>query len=214
MNVVKLTDTNTDEIIKESIKVLSEGGVIIYPTETAYGLGADIYNSEAVNKVFDMKERSRTMPLSVIVFDIKMSESICRDIAPLTAGIIGHFMPGPLTLVCEASGKLPDYITAEDGTVAFRIPGSKFCLDLLKEYGRPVTATSANLSGEPEARCIEDINKTVLGKADLIIDAGEIRSESVSTVVKLNGTDLKILREGTVKTGDFINFIKELNIKK
>jgi L-threonylcarbamoyladenylate synthase len=213
MNIVRLDSTNTGEIVTESIKVLSEGGVIVYPTETAYGLGADIYDREAVFRIYDIKERPGSMPLSVIISDKKMAESICRNITPSTAKMIERFMPGPLTLILDAGHELPEYL-ADDATVAFRIPGNLFCLEMLKEFGKPVTATSANLSGEPEAREIRDINKKVLEKVDLIIDAGEIRSDSVSTVVKFDGIDYNILREGAVKTDDFINFIKELNIEK
>ncbi|MFC1724095.1 L-threonylcarbamoyladenylate synthase [candidate division KSB1 bacterium] len=214
MNTIKLDSTNTGEIVSESIKVLSEGGVIVYPTETAYGLGADIYNRKAVFRIYEIKERPGSMPLSVIISDKKMAESICGNITPLTAKIIEHFMPGPLTLILDAGHKLPEYMASDDGTAAFRIPGNLFCLKMLKEFGKPVTATSANLSGEPEARKIQDINKKVLSKADLVIDAGEIKSESVSTVVKFNGIDYDILREGAVKKSDIINFIQELNIEK
>ena len=214
MNIVKLNEFNLNEVIENCTEILKKGGLIVYPTETAYGLGADIYNKTAVDRIFDIKKRDKNLPLSVIAADLKMAESICFELSKNVKNIIDHFMPGPLTLVFEADKSVPPYVLGQGNSIGFRIPGNNFCLKLLLSYNNPITATSANISGNKEARKITDIDSGVLSNVELIIDSGEIKSEDVSTIVKIEGNKYDILREGAIKKEEIFNFLKELNILK
>lgn len=212
MNIIELNTLNFNEVVDKSIDILKSGGLIIYPTETAYGLGADIYNKNAVERVYNIKQRHKNLPLSVIVGNIKIAESICSGMNNSIKSIIGHFMPGPLTLVYKADKNVPEYVLGGGNSIGFRIPGNDYCLELLKKYKKPVTATSANFSGKSEARKIADIGNEVLDNAELVIDSGEIKSEDVSTIIKIKGNNFEIVREGAIKKEEIFIFLKELNI--
>jgi len=217
MKITKL-DTNKpdnlNKVIEESIYVLQNGGIIVYPTDTAYGLGADIYKKKAVKKIYEMKGRNKSLPLSVMVADMDVAEKICYIENTNIRKAAGYLIPGPVTIVMKAKDTVPEYLKNIDKTVGFRIPKHDFCLKLLKKYKHPITTTSANISGKPEAKRITDIDETILNNANLIIDGGTIESEKVSTVIRLDKDGFEILREGALDLKDIINILKDLNITK
>ena len=187
---------------KESLscaaQILRRGGLVIFPTETVYGLGADAYDARAAYNVFEAKGRPHDNPLIVHVADPQDAEAFAET-TELYYRLARAFMPGPLTLILPKKPNIPDEVTAGGGTVGVRCPMHPVAREFISLAGVPVAAPSANLSGRPSpttaAHCIEDMN----GRVDAIIDGGECRFGLESTVALLTGEDsLKILRPGAV----------------
>lgn len=177
--------------LNQAVKILKQGGVIVYPTETCYGLGVNATNEKAIEKIFRIKKRDRGKPVSIIVADLKMAEKYCI-IDEKTELLIDKFMPGPLTIVTEKKN-LPGNLSKN--TVGFRIPGHPIALELVKRFKKPITATSANISGEkPVYRMSELIS--IAKKADYVVYGGDLPELPPSTVYDAkNG---KILRQGPI----------------
>lgn len=183
----------TDEALKEAVKVLKRGGVIIYPTDTLYGLGADATSSKAKKKIYKIKGRNFHKPLSICVADLNQAKKFVK-FDSLSLQITKKFLPGPLTLVLPQKKEIK-YVS-QKGKIAVRIPDNTFTLKLLKRFGKPITATSANLSGEKDPAKLSDINNKVKSQCDLIIDGGNFKFKKPSTVFDVESK--KILREGAV----------------
>lgn len=210
MKRIDLKNTSTQEIIAQTTKILSEGGLIIFPTETTYGAGVDATNPEAVNKLLAYKSRREGKPLSIAVCDKKMASEYVF-INEQADKLFDQFLPGPVTVVCkvleksdqtlveksaqDAASKLaPDFtsklapsVASEFNTLGIRIPDYQLILDLLKAYKKPMTATSANGSGKKIPYTTEDIMNNISDKQksliDLVLDAGELPHNDPSTVI-------------------------------
>ncbi|MBP7740619.1 threonylcarbamoyl-AMP synthase [Candidatus Woesebacteria bacterium] len=194
MKTIDLKKTSTQEIIDQTSKVLSEGGLIIFPTETTYGAGVDATNPEAVNKLLAYKSRREGKPLSIAVCDKKMASEYVF-INEQADKLFDQFLPGPVTVVCkvlekseqEFDSKLAPSVASEFNTLGIRIPDYQLILDLLKAYKKPMTATSANGSGKKIPYTIDDILNNISDKQksliDLVLDAGELPHNDPSTVI-------------------------------
>lgn len=169
--------------LESAIAAIHRGEAIIYPTETVYGLGADALDSVAVEQVFDLKGRDRSEPISVSVGSIDAVESVANP-TPLTMEFIRSFLPGPVTVVCERTDRLPDILTAGQERVGIRIPDHEIALALLDQTP-PLTATSANRSGEPSAREVDDIAESLRTEVGAILDSGRTAGHP-STVVDVD----------------------------
>ncbi len=181
--IIKNTDKNA---LPRAVDVLSKGGIIIYPTETCYGIGADATNDKAVLGVVKTKKRNREKNISVAFSDIKMAKQYLI-ITKKAERLIDAFMPGPITLIVESKGKKK---------VGFRIPDNNIVRRLIKRLGKPITTTSANIAGEPPLYKIKDVIKTFNGKVDLTLDAGNLKKVKPSTVFDV--TSMKVLRTGPI----------------
>jgi len=177
---------------------LRAGAVAAYPTETFYALGAAALSKEAVAKVFRLKARDASKPLSFVVSDMDMVGDLVSSLPSSFAALAAEFWPGPLTLVLPAAAGLPAHVLGPGGTIAVRIPPLAWLRDLVRELGEPLTATSANLSGEKELADPAVVKGLFEGKVDLIIDAGPAPGGRPSTVVELSGAAPKVLREGAI----------------
>jgi L-threonylcarbamoyladenylate synthase len=198
MRLLKLDEDNTKNILSLAVELLKNGGIIAYPTETFYGLGAKFDMDAALKKIYEIKQRPQDKAMPMIIGEKDLLPIITEGISITSSVLMDKFWPGPLTLILPARENLSEYITAGTRTVAVRIPGESFALRLAQTAHFPITATSANLSGLPPAR---DIG-TVLGyfgdRLDLIIDAGPTPGGLPSTIVDARGAALKILREGVI----------------
>lgn len=194
MPTIRLNQGIMQRAVKQAVAVLRKGGVIVYPTETAYGLGADAYNAEAVKKLRSVKQEPAESPISVIVADLQQAKRIAK-IDHSAEKLIAKFMPGPLTLVVEKKKKVPNELSGK--TIAFRISSNKFATALCKEFGSAITATSANIHGKPAIYNGDKAIKEFLGKVDLVIDVGKLPKCKVSTIYDVGKG--KILREGKIK---------------
>ncbi len=204
METLKLSEGNISECAARAAEVLRAGGVILYPTDTLYGLGADAFSDEAVAEVRRIKGRDGQKPMHCIVADTAMAERYA-EFSPTARHLAEQFFSGPLTIVVEKRGETERGIARDIGTIGFRIPRNEFCIALAREFDKPYTTTSANVSGKESPRSVDEI-LAQLGRAaeliDLVIDAGILPKSAPSTVVGVSGTDVVVLREGAIPATD------------
>lgn len=185
-------------------QIMAAGGVILYPTDTLYGLGADALSDAAVAKIYSIKERDEKKPMHAVVADMAMAEQY--GVMNGTAiHLAEKFLPGPLTLILKKKEGIDTGIARGIDTFGIRIPDNKFCLELAREFGKPFTTTSANASGLPSLRAVDEIIEQLGDRTtmiDLVIDAGELPERLPSTIVDVSGDTVAILREGAIAAKD------------
>lgn len=203
MRTLKVDPENlreSEEAIVETAKTMLKGGIIIFPTDTVYGLGCDATNENAIKKIFKIKNRQNNKPVSIIVRDIEMAKKVAFIEARLERAL-NLIWPGPVTVILYKRHKLPDVLTAGKETIGLRIPDYKLTHWLSENMGRPYVATSANLSKEPATTKISQVlkyfDKNYL-KPDLVLDAGDLKYSEPSTVLDLTSPKPKIVRIGPV----------------
>lgn len=202
LQIINITNPeHYQSAVDQAAKTLRAGGIIIYPTETTYGIGADALNENAIKKVFELKKRVETKAFHVVVSDIHMAEKYVV-VTKNALELAKKYLPGPLTLVLNKKTTLPALLTGSRPTLGIRIPDYRFCLDVAAAFGGPFTATSANISGAGDCYSLVDINSqfgTELQKIDLIVDGGVLPKVLPSTVVDATGEENIVLRAGPVK---------------
>lgn len=202
--LLKINKGHYNNIIGQSAKILAKGGIVIYPTETSYAVGADALNPEAVKKVHNAKRQSHGKPVSVIVASLRQAGKIA--VIGKTARMLAKkFMPGPLTLVVKKKRGVPGALSK--GSIAFRISGNKVATDLCKKFGSAITATSANISGQAPAYSGQKAFEIFSGSADAVIDAGVLPGERASTIFDCRSG--KILRAGPVGGKEINSILKK-----
>jgi len=190
----------TDEAVQAAVRVLHAGGVIVYPTDTVYGLGADATNADAVALVRRIKGRDAAKPILAMVADLPMLEAYA-EMTPLARRLAEAYLPGPLSLVLAVRGEALAPVASVDGSAGFRLPDQPFCRAVAAAFGRPVTSTSVNRSGEPQARDIQNMLAQLGEHArdiSLIVDAGTLPLRPPSTIVDARGTEPVVLRAGGI----------------
>ena len=185
-------------LIDEAARIIIAGGVIIFPTRTLYGMGADASKPEAVNRVFSIKKRLSTKPISILVDSNSAVRSQVSEIPPSAEALMEKFWPGRMTIVFRASARVPFNLTAETGKIGIRIPEHPVAVKLVRSLNVPVTGTSANFSGSPGCHRILDIPPDLIQQVDLALDAGTLNGGTGSTVVDVTTFPPTILREGVV----------------
>lgn len=203
MKTIKL-DNNIEEVIDLACQVLAGGGLVVYPTETCYGLGVDVSNSRAVAKLLSYKRRREGKPLSVLVSDQKMAEKYV-ELNQSARNFYNRFLPGPVTVVSKSKAKVVREVESEMGTLGIRISSHKLAMEMVKKYGKAITATSANPSYKRKPYNIEVLCSTLSEKQkeklDLIIDAGILPKNESSTVVDTTLLGDMVLRKGAINLG-------------
>ncbi len=192
---MKFYDVINDDSINSCADALKKGGIIVFPTETVYGIGVDAFNEDAVKSLYEKKQRSFDKPLLMHISGIEMAEEIAY-LDDNARNLINKFTPGPLTLVVKRKGNLPSVAVSGGDTVGLRFPSNPEFLKLSKAFGGPIAATSANISGEKSAITPSQL-EPVLGIADVVLNGGECRLGLESTIVSLVGDKPKILRLGS-----------------
>ena len=193
------------EIIAESAEIIEQGGVIAFPTRCLYGLGADAFNPEAVERIVQIKQRSEENPILVLIDSRKRLNSLVKHVPRVADAIMDAFWPGRVTLVFEARDSLPDPLTARTGKIGVRLPGHPVASALAKHVQRPLTGTSANISGQPGCYQAQNLDPAIANQLGLILDAGTLIGGVGSTVVDVTVTPPQILREGAVTTEEVLN---------
>ncbi len=188
--------------IRRALDIIRSGGVVVYPTSMLYGLGADATNRDAVSRVFSIKRRMETKPVSILINQKADILPLVAEIPDAARRIMERLWPGRVTLVFRASDFLPENLTAKTGKIGIRLPLHPAAKRLLADAGVPVTATSANLSGAPGCASIGEMPESILREADLVLDAGRLGGGVGSTVVDVTVFPPKILREGSVSAKD------------
>ncbi len=184
--------------IKEAAWLIREGRLVAFPTDTVYGLGADAFNEEAVERVFEVKRRSKDKPLSIFVCDFADVEPLAEDISSPALMLAGYFWPGALTLIFKAGREVPGFLTSGSNKVGIRIPNDKISLALVKAAGTPLTGSSANLSGKPELLTAAEVERELGGSIELIVDGGGTDRRECSTVIDVSNGQPRVLRWGVV----------------
>lgn len=188
--------------------VLRRDGVMAYPTETFYGLGAVCLSRAGIRKVYRLKKRDPRKPLSVIASDLNMVREVAAaPVPPILLRLAGEFWPGPLTVVLKAKAGLPAALLGPGGTIGLRIPPAPWLRKLVSELSAPLTATSANLTGEKELADPSEVRRLFEGRVDLIIDGGATPGGRPSTVVDLTRQPAAILRAGAIPAGRLAEFL-------
>jgi L-threonylcarbamoyladenylate synthase len=196
-----------ENLLQQIIQVLNEGGIIIYPTETAYGLGCDGLNEEAIKKIYSIKKRNQNHPLPVIISTIEMANRIAY-MNPLAKKLIETFHPGPLVIALPKKAIIPDIVNPKG--IAFRISRNKIIHQIVSEFNNPIISTSANLSGNPAPYSIDEIkNQLDLNLIDIILDSGTLPVRQPSTIVDFQlKPSPQIIREGEISAKQILETIE------
>jgi len=199
MLIIKIHETNIEQVLYLTVDILKNGGIVVYPTETFYGLGVKFDMEDSLKKLYNIKQRPEEKAMPLIIGNKGLLSVVAASINDMALLLMDRFWPGPLTLIFLAKENLSEYITAGTHTIAARIPGESFALQLAKTANFPITATSANPSGLPPAQDAASVIKYFGDKVDLIIDGGHTSGGLPSTIVDVTGDKIKILREGVIK---------------
>jgi L-threonylcarbamoyladenylate synthase len=176
------------DVIEKAVSVLMHDGLVVYPTETLYGLGADAFSDEAILRVYEAKKRPLGMPISIAVSDFDMLSAVAH-VRPETEGFVQTFLPGPVTVILPARNSVPEILTGGTGLIGIRMPVHELALRLIEKFDAPITATSANLHGAKDPQTPDECTVP----HEFLIDGGRLPG-TPSTVVDL--VDRKILRRG------------------
>jgi L-threonylcarbamoyladenylate synthase len=188
--------------LEEAVSILKEGGIVAFPTDTVYGLGASITLPQAVERVYEVKERAKNMPLPLLLADKSQIGDVAEPVPPIAQLLAEKFLPGGLTMVLFKSKAVPDTVSGGSKTVAIRVPAHPVPIALIRGVGTPIVGTSANISGKPSALTAAEVYTQLDGKVDLIIDGGRCPGGKESTIVDLTEETPRILREGAISRED------------
>lgn len=191
--------------IAAAADAIRDGGVVVYPTETCYGIGGDALNRVAIDRVYELKQRPRSKPLTVIVSSLEMAEKYCYLDAH-ERHLVKEFMPGPLTLLADKKSVVPDELNDK---FAFRIPGNETARELVGEAGMPVIATSANISGEPANFAVDTIDPVLLHDVDVVLDGGTLEEKPSSTIISVEEDRVRVHREGPISPEEIHKVLNE-----
>jgi len=199
-----------DRVVMLAAEVIQAGGIVVYPTDTLYGLGANAWNPEAVRRLHAVKRRGEPRPTLVLVHDPADVTALTDEVTPAGRALMASFWPGPLTLLFRAAPHVPPALTAGSGKVGIRLPASAFCTRLCALAGCPVTSTSANVSGESPCATVTEIEDAVGPSVDLYVDGGTLGPTLPSTVVDTTGPVPRLVREGAVAVDRITQVIPSL----
>ena len=199
--MTRIVGTSIDDI-KEAAKLVLEGGLIGYPTDTVYGLGCNPFDADAVDRLVKAKDRSKGS-LPILVSSLKDAERL-GEISGLGTTLADRFWPGPLTLVVRPRSNFPGRITGNSLLVGLRIPNHEKARRLIKECGGALIGTSANISGHPSPRTADEVLKELEGRVDLVVDGGPAPLGRESTVVRVLGDETMVLRVGALSLDDIL----------
>lgn len=187
-----------EEQVEKGIAVLKKGGLVAFPTDTVYGLGANAYSEAAVRRIFRLKQRSEDKALPLLVADIAQLKELVGPLTPVAELLAHRFLPGALTLVLPRPERVPDIVTAGGETVAVRIPAHPVAIALIRGLGSPIVGTSVNLSGRPSALTADEVRSQFGVRIDLVINGGRCPGGVESTIVDVTGETPRVLREGAI----------------
>ncbi|MDZ7666153.1 MAG: L-threonylcarbamoyladenylate synthase [Desulfotignum sp.] len=191
-------DHPSPDTIHRAAEIIKDQGVVVFPTQCLYGMAADARDPAAIKKIFHIKKRPENNPLLVLVHSMADLENMVARIPDAAQKLMQAFWPGSLTLVFEARSDISDLLTAGTGKIGIRIPAHPVARALVKAAGRPVTGTSANLSGTPGCSCIQALPHELIQSVDLVLDAGHLQGGSGSTVLDITCNPFRVFREGRI----------------
>lgn len=190
------------ESITQAASVIARGGCVVFPTRCLYGLAVDAFHPQAVKRVYAIKQRSTTKPLLILVSETGKIHHVADSVSKHAKKMMARFWPGSLTVIVPANSQLPPALTAETGTIGVRQAGHPVAAALAQACRNPITGTSANLSGRPGCRTIEELDPSITHSVDLILDCGPLVGGRGSTVIDTTQHPIAILREGSISGKD------------
>jgi len=210
--ILKLSnETPEASLVKYAAEQIRAGVVLGMPTDTFYGLAADPFNLRAVERVYEIKTRSRHKPLSLLIESVDQAEDLTRPLPEEFYKLARRFWPGPLTIIVQAASRLPLKVTANTGNVALRIPAATIPLAVIQAAGIPLTATSANLSGASECTTAVAVRDQLQDRISIIVDGGTSPREVASTIIDLTDAEARweVMREGAIPSQEISKFFAE-----
>ncbi|MCK9419199.1 MAG: L-threonylcarbamoyladenylate synthase [Nitrospirae bacterium] len=202
--IVKIDPAYPEQAFTRCRDVIRAGGVIVYPTDTLYGLGADPKNPAAVKKLFTIKRRQADQPILLLIRDANEVRDWAAAITPGAGELMRKFWPGPLTLVFKARSEVPAELTGGTGTIGLRVPGNALTRQLLASLGTALTGTSANISSRQSPRTAREAAEAIGGMADLVLDGGRTEGGNPSTVVDVSDDEPRMIREGAIPSREIL----------
>ena len=193
-----LLNLESEGVLERAVDLLQRGEPVAFPTDTVYGIGVHGFQSEAVERLYSLKQRPAHMPIPLLLPDVAMVRATCTDIPPVVWRLAERFWPGGLSLVLQSSPAVPCAVTAGGATVAVRVPDHRWVRELGRRLGAPLAATSANRHGKPSPIAADDVMDAFEGLLPLIVDGGPCRGGVASTVLDLAVVPPTILRSGPV----------------
>ena len=185
--------------LEEVIETLDNDGLIIFPTDTVYGIACNSLSERAIQKVFEIKNRARYKPINVLTDSVDKMLQVVETINPIERELIKKYMPGALTIIFNKNNNTPDILTAGLDTIGIRIPNNEIALRILSSFPYPLAVTSANISGEKDGVELNDFISKFDGKVDIIIDGGKTQLQKPSTIVRVENDNIEVIREGDIK---------------
>jgi L-threonylcarbamoyladenylate synthase len=210
--IVKINpDSPESSLIRYAADQIRAGEVLGMPTDTFYGLAADPFNLRAVDRVYEIKTRNRHKPLSLLIESVDQAEELAKPLPEEFYRLARKYWPGPLTMIVRAGSRLPLKVTANTGNVALRVPNSKISLAVVQAASIPITATSANLSGEAECTTAEAVRGQLGDRIAIIVDGGTSPREIASTIIDLTDEEArwKVMREGAIAAREISEFFAQ-----
>jgi len=193
-----MTELNNHNL-REIKKVLDEDGVIIFPTDTVYGIACNCYSIKGLKKLYSFKNRPLSKPINVLTNSLEKIEMVSSHLTEKEKELIEKYLPGDLTIIVDKKENVPDLLTGNLKTVGVRIPNHKMALEILSSYPYPLATTSVNLAGESPGIEVTDFLEEFKNKVDIIVDGGKSPIGTASTIVRVEDNSIKILREGKLK---------------
>ena len=208
INYLNCKDKIDLDKIKEISEIIKSGGIVVFPTETVYGIGTNGLNKESISRLYEVKQRPTNKPISLLVSGIDMVDMVARDITDMEYKLMDKFFPGPLTIILKKKKIIPDNLTNNTDTVAIRMPDNIIAKKLIEYAKVPIATPSANISGKPSGTDINYIMENFKDKVDYYIDGGQSKLGIGSTIVKVENGYPLILREESISKEQIFECLK------
>ena len=200
--------TTSPDSIKKAASIILEGGLVVCPTESFYGIAADARNINALERIFDIKQRATKQPVLILIPSIKSIPQYAKTIPPVAQRLMDAFWPGGLTLLFKAKPDLPSLLTGTSGKIGMRLSKNPVATQLAMAAGSPITGTSANISGQPACQEAKEVLEVLGNKVDMILDYGKTPGKTGSTILDITTKSPKILREGLITEKEVMRILK------
>ena len=200
------SQNNLNEIVRLSSDLLLKGEIIAFPTETVYGIGCLLNETESIENIFKLKGRNKNKPLAAHISDLSMVKKLSDNLPDIFYKIADKFMPGPISIIIDKSDSVSDIITSGLSSIGVRFPDNDIFNAICQNVGQPIVATSANISGKSSPENAESVIRDFNGKLPLIIDDGETKYKQDSTVIKISDNKINVLRNGAIDIQNFEEF--------